>query len=476
MLNKSIFLIIIGILSLYLAFVGYYRWGDHTPPQITLRKPFSLVGPNTPLSLHIEDSETGLREVSVHIVQNLETFTLVQKQFPTEGPLSSQGGTEHDFDIELVPFADENLPRRRGPATLVVTSRDYSWREFFTGNSERLSQEFSVKFTPPKIEVLSAHDPIPQGGSGLVFYRVSEDADTHGIQVGPALFPGYSTPEGFRKFSLFAIPHNLSPRQTIQIVADDGLGNHVTQDLDYRILPKRWRTRRIKITDRFIEQTVLPIIQQTPVVEDQNDNLKNFLEVNNTLRSINNQQLVEFSKHSKPEFRWRGPFKQLSQSQVEAAFADHRKYFYRGREVDTQDHLGFDLAVTKHYPVEATNYGEVVFSGYLGIYGHTIVLDHGYGLQSLYAHLSAFNVKQGDWIEKGQIIGYTGSTGLAAGDHLHFSLLLHGIQVNPIEWWDPNWVQSRITDRLDLPKELEPMTTPEHLLGPSPSADTRVFP
>ena len=144
--------------------------------------------------------------------------------------------------------------------------------------------------------------------------------------------------------------------------------------------------------------------------------------------------------------------------------------------MDTQYHLGFDLAVTKHYPVESANDGKVVLAEYFGIYGNTIVIDHGYGLQSLYAHLSSFAAEKGDVVRKGQIIGRSGMTGLAGGDHLHFSLLLQGVQINPVEWWDRRWVQSRITDPLHDPlrknaagrKRVPRTPAPPNLMGPSP--------
>lgn len=444
------------------------RWGDASPPRVTLLQPFEQVGPATVLALHIEDSQTGLREVSVQIEQNLEQFSLAQEKFPSHGILSPDGGKTHTFDLEMTPFGDETLPRRRGPATLVITARDYSWRGFLEGNVLTFKQEFTVKFDPPRLEILSSHEPIPQGGSGLVFYRVSPDGKNHGVKIGTVFFPGHSTPDGMRQFSLFAIPHDLPVSEPIQLIADDGLGNQALLTLDYRIINKSWRTRRIRITDRFIQKTVMPIIAQSPDLQDQGDNLKNFLLVNHTLREGNSRRLLALSKLSKPEFLWKGAFQQLSNSQVEAAFADHRKYLYEGKVVDTQDHLGFDLAVTKHYPVEATNSGEVIFAEFLGIYGNTIVIDHGYGLQSLYAHLSSFEVKKGDWVEKGQIIAHTGTTGLAAGDHLHFSLLLHGVQVNPTEWWDPQWVKTRITDRLGIPFSPEPVVNMHELHVPLP--------
>ena len=469
-MSKKTIIIFIGctLIGLYIGFAGIVRWGDELPPQITLQHPFLQVGPATPLAIHIEDLDTGLQSISIHIEQNLESFPLAKEQFSSHSPLSIDGGETHTYDIELIPFADDTIPKRRGPAKLVIQASDYSWRNFFNGNTTRFDQEFSVKFTPPRLEVLSSHDPIPQGGSGLVFYRVSEDAQTHGVKIGEAFFPGYSTPDENREFALIAVPHNYSPNEPIQLIANDGLGNNATLNLDYKIRKKPWRTRRIKITDRFIQKTVMTIIQQTPELQDQGDNLKNFVQVNNQLRLSNTETLKELSQKTKAEFLWKGAFLQLSKSQVEAAFADHRRYIYKGRSVDTQDHLGFDLAVTKQYPVEATNSGEVIFAQYLGIYGNTIVIDHGYGLQSLYAHLSSFDVKKGDWVEKGQSIARTGTTGLAAGDHLHFSLLLHGVQVNPTEWWDPQWVKTRITDRLHITFQDEPVMGIDEVIGPPP--------
>jgi murein DD-endopeptidase MepM/ murein hydrolase activator NlpD len=188
---------------------------------------------------------------------------------------------------------------------------------------------------------------------------------------------------------------------------------------------------------------------------------------------MNNQTISDLTKQSRPELLWKGAFRQLSGSQVQASFADHREYMYNGKVVDTQDHLGFDLAVTQHYPVEAANHGIVLFAGYLGIYGNTVILDHGYGLLSLYAHMSSIEVKVGEAVALGQPLGKSGTTGLAGGDHLHFSLILHGEQVNPTEWWDPFWVKTRIKDKLGLPsltkvseEELKP---PSKEFGPEPA-------
>ncbi|NIT12798.1 MAG: peptidoglycan DD-metalloendopeptidase family protein, partial [Candidatus Dadabacteria bacterium] len=116
--------------------------------------------------------------------------------------------------------------------------------------------------------------------------------------------------------------------------------------------------------------------------------------------------------------------------------------------VDKQYHLGYDLAVTKRYPIEAANSGVVTFAGDMGIYGKTVIIDHGMGLSSLYGHMSTIGVKAGDSIKRKQIIGKTGTSGLAAGDHLHYGVYIQGHAVRPVEWWDPKWIRDNVEIKL----------------------------
>jgi murein DD-endopeptidase MepM/ murein hydrolase activator NlpD len=173
-----------------------------------------------------------------------------------------------------------------------------------------------------------------------------------------------------------------------------------------------------------------------------------FLRINGELRKINATQIAALAANTSPSRLWEGPFVQLGNSQVEAGFADHRTYFYKGKEVDQQVHLGFDLAVTQHVPVIAANSGTVVNASWLGIYGNCVVIDHGLGVQSLYGHLMSFDVKVGDKVTRRQTVGRSDSTGLAGGDHLHFTVLVGGRMVNPVEWWDPHWMADRVDRKL----------------------------
>ena len=141
---------------------------------------------------------------------------------------------------------------------------------------------------------------------------------------------------------------------------------------------------------------------------------------------------------------WTDAFAPMGNAQVESRFADRRTYFHDDKEIDRQVHLGFDLASLQQAPVQASNAGIVVFADYLGIYGNCVIIDHGLGVQTLYAHLSTITTKAGETVTKGQEIGRTGSTGLAGGDHLHFTVLLQGTPVNPVEWWDGHWMEDRV--------------------------------
>jgi murein DD-endopeptidase MepM/ murein hydrolase activator NlpD len=172
------------------------------------------------------------------------------------------------------------------------------------------------------------------------------------------------------------------------------------------------------------------------------------LKINNDLRRANAETIAALAAKTSPTILWKGAFQPLGGSQVEAAFADYRTYFYQGKEVDRQVHLGFDLAKTVNSAVLAGNDGKVLYAKDLGIYGNCVILDHGMALQSLYGHLSSFQVQEGQDVHKGQTLGLSGQTGMAGGDHLHFSMMVNGQFVNATEWWDPHWIEDRVMRKL----------------------------
>ena len=195
-------------------------------------------------------------------------------------------------------------------------------------------------------------------------------------------------------------------------------------------------------------RVVPAIMAATPGVEDQGDLLQNYLWINGELRKRNAQTLIELADGSREAFLWNEVFMPMSNAQVMSSFADRRTYRYEGEDVDKQDHLGFDLASVVHAEIEAANSGVIALARYFGIYGNAVVIDHGFGLMSIYGHLSSIAVSEGQTVERGQVVGRSGETGLAGGDHLHFSLLIHGRAVNPVEWWDAAWIRDRFAAKL----------------------------
>jgi murein DD-endopeptidase MepM/ murein hydrolase activator NlpD len=271
---------------------------------------------------------------------------------------------------------------------------------------------------------------------------------TSGVKIGNYFFPGTKgvikdQPEHF--FVLFAHAYNVPPGSKAVVVATDKAGNSREMAIVYELKDVKYRKSTIALTDSFLQSKVAPLVKGG---DAQGSPKEVFVAVNKKLRKENEDKIAAITGKSSPQILWNGAFSQLSNSKVEANFADQRTYTYNSEAIDTAYHLGFDLSVTKRYPVEAANSGRVVFAGDLGIYGNTVILDHGIGLFTLYSHLSSIDVKDGESIKQKQILGRTGETGLAGGDHLHYGVYLHGVAVLPVEWWDAKWIDDNIAPKL----------------------------
>jgi murein DD-endopeptidase MepM/ murein hydrolase activator NlpD len=307
--------------------------------------------------------------------------------------------------------------------------------------------------TPPQIAVLSQFHYINHGGSELVVYRVNPPDVESGVRVGDREYTGFPAggADPALRLAFFALLWDQPVNTPITVFAHDSVGNEGSGTFDFRVFAKQFRSSTINVDDRFLSRVVPAILQNSTElkVDDPSNQLASFLSINRDLRRMNNETISALAAETAPEILWRGAFKQLINTAVEAGFADQRTYVYNGQDVDHQVHLGFDLASTANAPVRAANRGRVVHAGWLGIYGNCVIIDHGMGLQSLYAHLSSTAVNTGDLVESEAELGRSGATGLAGGDHLHFTMLLGGNAITPIDWWSAQWVQDRVLRKLD---------------------------
>jgi len=333
-----------------------------------------------------------------------------------------------------------------GPARLIIEATSAG---LFHG-SARLERNINVVTQAPVVSADSDQHYLYLGMADLATLNVTGSYNSAGVRVGDQTYRAWPMPGGRPGlFSLFAFAWNMPPGTTPLVFASNDAGNDVTTPLTV-IFPKKeqpvYTRHEIQVTDQFMQKVLGEL--------DPNgtgDPVARFVKINSEMRKANNKTLADLRFKTADHFLWSKPFTRQAHSQAEASFADERSYIYHGKKIDQQVHLGYDLAVTQHVGVEASNDGRVVWAAPLGIYGNCIVVDHGYGLQTIYGHLSRIDVRPGDTVTRGQVMGLSGMTGMAGGDHVHFAMQLDGVQIDPKEWWDPHWIQDHIARRVDLP-------------------------
>ncbi len=441
------FLVFLLVLAVLVGGGAWFWAGRSAGPTITIRQPGKFVGQNSSLELMAEAPEGKFTSIDVTVEQSGKTFPV----FTLDQP---QGNIRQESAERLYvmrPVGKKAIPDlQSGPARIVITAS----RPVLFGLrhvSSTTTHDVTVRLEPPQVSVLSTFHYINHGGSEFVVYRATPADVESGVRVGNIEYAGYPatavgiTSDPALRVAFFGLLFDQDLNTDFNVFARDPAGNEALAALDHQVFPKPYSKSRIEIDDRFIGRVVPAIASNSPQEKIPTDDLlAGFLKINGELRQKNNQYLMELAKKSEPKMLFTGPFQQLGNSQVEARFADTRTYVYKGKEVDRQVHLGFDLAVTANVPIVSAEAGTVVHASDLGIYGNCVVIDHGLGVQSLYGHLSSIGVKVGDRVEKGGELGRSGMTGLAGGDHLHFTMLVGGQQVTPVDWWSKQWFEDRV--------------------------------
>jgi murein DD-endopeptidase MepM/ murein hydrolase activator NlpD len=418
------------------------------PPSVEMKPAAKGIGRRTPITVRLGD--TGrVEKLRVELVQGADVTPVGEKSFATH-PAWAFWKKAAAGELTVDVGRDTVKGLRSGEATVRATAeRAGSWLR--RPEPAIAEVKLPVRLAPPTLGLVSTQHYVAQGGCEVVVYRVGDTAIRDGVRSGTWFFPGFplpGNPDPHQRFAFYAVPWDTSDASAVKLVAADDVGNEAAISFVDQFFPKPIKVDTIQLTDAFLNKVVPEIMSQTPEVRDQGDVLKNFLAINGDLRQKEAQYLKDLAAKSAHAFLWTQPFLPMRNAKITAAFAQRRTYVYQGKSVDQQTHLGFDMASVQRDAVLASNRGVVLLARFFGIYGNAVVIDHGYGLMSLYGHLSSLGVREGQQVERSQELGRSGQTGLAGGDHLHFTLLLDGLPVNPVEFWDPHWIRDRIARKL----------------------------
>lgn len=402
-------------------------------------QPVKVIGTDTPVAVRATNVH-GVRAFTATLVQGGKKYPVFSK---SEGAIRwsffRKAENPRSYQFEAGSKVAAGLTDGKAELVVEAVSNDL-WAK-----RTRLAQPVEVNTKPPALQVDDTQIVMAQGGAGAVAFFVSGYWTEAGVRMGKYQFRSFPNPgakDPSRRICVFAVPHDLAGGEKPVVFARNPAGVEVTAPIKSDLDRKKFRTRDLELPQSFVDK----VLQELDA-GGTGDVVDRFRRINNDMRKANNQTLYELRLKTEDRPLFTEAFRQLANSAVQAQFCDYRKYKYQGKQIDEQVHLGFDLASTKHADVVAANDGKVVFAAPLGIYGNAVVVDHGLGVQSLYAHLSAIKVKAGDAVKRGQLLGQSGATGMAGGDHLHFSMQVDGVAVNPLEWWDPAWIEKRLVSR-----------------------------
>ena len=429
-MKRFVFVLLAAVVGLVVATVWWFKL-EPGPPSIEFENAKDVVGRNGVWDVVVRaKGHPGLHRIDMQLRAGGQSYPLFAEELPEDGR-----AIERRIHVET-DLASTGVAQ--GPAQLEVRADTRAWHPMGGARAAVATRDLTIDTVPPRIDLLTTQHNMRLGGASLVLFRVSPDAVDAGVQVADYYFPAvrgyFADPEA--ALALFAVPQNLRADARPVVRAVDAAGNQQQVALPVLIKDRKFPERQLAVDDAFLQRKVPEILTAVhkPVPADLKEG---YLIVNRDVRRESEERLHAITATSADHPLWTGVFHRQSNAAPMSAFADRRAYLYNGEVIDRQTHLGYDLASLKNAPVEAAQDGVVVFADYLGIYGNTVVVDHGLGVFSLYGHLSSIGVQPGQLVHAGDSLGQTGDTGLAGGDHLHFSIMLRGVHVDPVEWWDP---------------------------------------
>jgi len=420
---------------------GFYLYTspqfERVLPKISIKNPI-IANINKPIKFSVSDNER-IKSVKVVLSDGKNVLPIYNQTFLL--PKKSQ-----EIEIKL---PKEIFKSKTNAWIVEISANDSSYWNFLRGNSVKESAKLLIDTTPPTVSLLANSASILKGGTALVVYKAQDNnlKETY-VEVNKKLkFKATKYRKDGVFATLFVWPFNQDTFSA-KIVAVDTAGNKVFRDISIYKKDKTYRISKIKATDRFIDGKISELASQDSDYANIQDKLKKFKAVNELMRKKNEDLIYKYSKSVTPiHGSWRMiPFYPLKNGKKVSDFGTKRFYYYGNKDniISTSYHVGYDFASYKNANLKSTNSGVVVFASYNGIYGNMPLIDHGFGLYTLYGHCSEMLIKKGDKVSANQIIAKTGKSGLALGDHVHFGVVVQGIEVYPLEWMSKKWINDNI--------------------------------
>jgi hypothetical protein len=271
----------------------------------------------------------------------------------------------------------------------------------------------------PASPVAPAEAALPEGGrawiqskdipeGGVVFLQVKGAgksrpwAKFEGVEL---LFFRMGEGQDLRYGSIFGVPHGHARGPTrIELASAPG---GEKGELRFNIVDGGFAHETLTVDGRHV-----------------NPKKKDMIRINRDIAEV-----VNIYKHPTLEKLWEGPWALPIDSPMTSPYGTNRLYNGEPRNF----HGGLDLKAAVGTPVHAAASGRVVLAKDLFFTGFSVMIDHGLGLISLYAHMSKLQVKKGQRVKQGDLLGLSGMTGRVSGPHLHWQLILRNVKVNPVE-------------------------------------------
>ncbi len=436
-MKKAIFTLVFLVIIAALLMLSFSQKFEKDPPKISLDSTIYW-NLKTPINVLVSDSGAGVATVKIELNDGERSYELLNQKLNTP---------QRDFSAQI-SWPKGVLFDNKKSYTLSVKATDNTLWRLFEDNLATASSQLIIDTKPPQINIIANSRYITKGGSAAVVFSTNEPNLKEifiRTKTGKVFRPvSFIKPNQFASLIAWDIKDD---NFAAEVIATDAAGNEAKSKIPLYLQKKQYKISKIELKEQFLNGKIAELEAIYAPQPNNFSALDRFKFVNEDLRDSNEKIITEITSNL-PESEIAGffiePFYPLKNGAAVGSFGDHRYFTHAGKTISESWHLGIDLASTAKAQMIASNAATVAYAEQNGIYGQNLILYHGFGLYTLYGHCDSISVATGDNIAKNDPIARTGTTGLALGDHLHFSVFIQGVSVRPEEWMDKKWMSENV--------------------------------